>query len=135
VEVFDPASARVIKNLQDDSSVRTTQKTQPLYSCRGVFTAQLHSGADHIENAILLLLRACMLRALPSKGLFYRVTLQQRVYKPHYSNLKKSGQLYSMHTITEEKEGETALELTCLLKQEKYINILFLPNSKHSASE
>jgi hypothetical protein len=39
--------------LQDNSSARTTQKTQPLYCCRGVFTAPLHSngrGADHIEN-------------------------------------------------------------------------------------
>jgi hypothetical protein len=53
--------------LQDNSSVRTTQKTQPLCCCRGVFTAPLHSnyrGADYIENTVLLLLRTCMLRAL-----------------------------------------------------------------------
>jgi hypothetical protein len=46
------------------------QKTKPLYFCRGVFTAPLHNkgrGADQIENVVLILLRACMLRALPSK--------------------------------------------------------------------
>jgi hypothetical protein len=54
--------------LQDNSSVRATQKTQPLYWCRYVFTTPLHSNgraADHIEN-IVRLLRACMLRSLPS---------------------------------------------------------------------
>jgi hypothetical protein len=48
--------------LQDNSSARTTQETQPLYCCRGVFTVPLHSngrGADHIENTVLLLLRDC----------------------------------------------------------------------------
>jgi hypothetical protein len=57
--------------LQDNSSPRATQKTHPLYCCRCVFTAPLHRngrGADHIENTLLLLL-ACMLRALPSNGL------------------------------------------------------------------
>jgi hypothetical protein len=29
--------------LQDNSSVGTTQETQPLYCCRGVFSALLHS--------------------------------------------------------------------------------------------
>jgi hypothetical protein len=56
-------------SLQDNSSARTTQKTQLLYCCRGMFTAPFYSndrGADHIENGVLLLLRACMLRPLPS---------------------------------------------------------------------
>jgi hypothetical protein len=38
-----------------------------------VFTAPLHSngrGADHIENTVLLLLRVCMLRVLPSSRCF-----------------------------------------------------------------
>jgi hypothetical protein len=56
--------------LQGNSSARTTQKTQPLYRCRGVFTAPLHSkvrgGADHTENtpfpAVTLLLRAYSLQ-------------------------------------------------------------------------
>jgi hypothetical protein len=57
--------------LQGNSSARTMQKTQPLYCFRGVFAASLYSngrGADHIENTVLLLSRACMLRALPSNG-------------------------------------------------------------------
>jgi hypothetical protein len=44
-----------------NTSVWTTQKTQPLYFCGGVFIAPLHSkdrGADHIENTALLLLSA-----------------------------------------------------------------------------
>jgi hypothetical protein len=48
-----------------------TQKTQPLYCCRGVFTAPLHSnsrGSDHIQNTVLLLWRASMLWALPSSS-------------------------------------------------------------------
>jgi hypothetical protein len=72
--------------LKDKSSARTTQKTQ-LYCCRGVFTAPLHSkvrGADHIENTVLLLSRACMLRALPNNAVVYRVTAYQRVYTPQY---------------------------------------------------
>jgi hypothetical protein len=47
--------------LQDNFSARITQKTQPFYCCRGMFTALLHSncrGADHIENTVLLLLHA-----------------------------------------------------------------------------
>jgi hypothetical protein len=38
--------------------VQTTQKTQILYYCKGVFTEPIHSndrGADHIENTFLLL--------------------------------------------------------------------------------
>jgi hypothetical protein len=57
--------------LQDNSSAWTTQKTRLLSCCRGVFTAPLHSngrGVDHIENTVLILLRACTLWALPSKG-------------------------------------------------------------------
>jgi hypothetical protein len=36
-----------------------------------MFTAPLHSnghGADHVENTVLLLSRACMLRELPNNG-------------------------------------------------------------------
>jgi hypothetical protein len=47
--------------LQDNSSARTTQKTQPLYCWGGVLAAPFHSngrGTDHIENTALLLLRA-----------------------------------------------------------------------------
>jgi hypothetical protein len=43
--------------LQDNSSAWTTQKTQPLYCCRDVSRAPLHSngrGPDHIENTVLL---------------------------------------------------------------------------------
>jgi hypothetical protein len=57
--------------LQDNSSAWTTQETQLLYCCRGVFAAPLRSnfrGADYIESIVLLLLLACMLRALPSNG-------------------------------------------------------------------
>jgi hypothetical protein len=39
--------------LQDNYSARPTQKTQPLYCCRGVFTASFHSNgrcADHIKH-------------------------------------------------------------------------------------
>jgi hypothetical protein len=57
--------------LQDNSSARTTQKTRPLYCCRGVFTAPLQSngrGADYIENTALLSSRAFILLALPSNG-------------------------------------------------------------------
>jgi hypothetical protein len=74
MEVFEPTSTRLnssVSCLQDNSSARTTQKTQPLYCCRGVFTAPLHSNgrcADRIENTVLLLLHACMLRALASNG-------------------------------------------------------------------
>jgi hypothetical protein len=52
-------------------SARTTQKTQPLYCSRGVFTSSLYSngrGADSIENAVILLLRTCVLRTLSSNG-------------------------------------------------------------------
>jgi hypothetical protein len=38
-----------------------SRRKHSLYCCRGVFTSSLHSnsrGADHIENAVLLLLRA-----------------------------------------------------------------------------
>jgi hypothetical protein len=51
------------KCLQDNSSDRTTEKPQLLY-CKGVFPAPLHSngsGADHIENTVLILLHTCML--------------------------------------------------------------------------
>jgi hypothetical protein len=47
------------------------QKTQSLYRCGDVFTAPLHGidrGSDKIENTVLLLSRACMLRALPCNG-------------------------------------------------------------------
>jgi hypothetical protein len=53
--------------LQNKPSTQTTQETQSLYCFRGMFTAPLHSnyrGADHIENAVLLVSRACMLWAL-----------------------------------------------------------------------
>jgi hypothetical protein len=56
--------------LEDNSSARITQKTQ-LLSFVEVFTAPLRSngrGADRIEKIVLLLSRACMLRALPSNG-------------------------------------------------------------------
>jgi hypothetical protein len=58
-------------SIQDNSSSRITQKSQPLYCCRGVFIAPLHSngrGADHTENTVLLFSRACMLRALLNNG-------------------------------------------------------------------
>jgi hypothetical protein len=58
-------------SFQQSSSAQSTQKTQILSCCRGLFTAPLHSnghGADHIGNTILLLLRACMLRSLRSNG-------------------------------------------------------------------
>jgi hypothetical protein len=66
VEVFEPTSC-----LQNNSSARTTQKTHSLSCCRGLFTAPLHNngrGTDHIENELLILLRTCMYRALPSNG-------------------------------------------------------------------
>jgi hypothetical protein len=47
--------------LQDNSSVRTTEKTQPLYCWGGVFTASVHSkncSAYHIENTALQCLPA-----------------------------------------------------------------------------
>jgi hypothetical protein len=47
------------------------RRKHSLYFCRGVFTSSLHSnsrGADDIENSVLLLLRAWMLRTLPSNG-------------------------------------------------------------------
>jgi hypothetical protein len=50
--------------LDDNSSARITQKTQPLFFVE-IFTAPLRRngrGADHIEKTVLLL------RALPSKG-------------------------------------------------------------------
>jgi hypothetical protein len=93
--------------LQDNFSERTTQKTQPLYCCRRVFTTLLHSNshsADHTENTILLLLSACMLWALPSNvccletGLYttilYRAQLilcldEQSLFPPSYSNIQK----------------------------------------------
>jgi hypothetical protein len=57
--------------LQDNSSARTTQKAQPFYCCRGIFTAPLYNngrGVDLIENTTLLLLPECMLRTIPSNG-------------------------------------------------------------------
>jgi hypothetical protein len=42
-----------VSYLQDNSSARITQKTQPLYCCRRVFTVPFHKncrGADDIEN-------------------------------------------------------------------------------------
>jgi hypothetical protein len=57
--------------LRDDSSAWTMQKIQPLCCCRVMFTALLHSnhhGTGYIENTILPLLRACILRALPSNS-------------------------------------------------------------------
>jgi hypothetical protein len=56
--------------LQDNSLERTTQKTQPIYCCRGVFTGPWYSngrGANNIEITILLL-RALLIngRCLPS---------------------------------------------------------------------
>jgi hypothetical protein len=57
--------------LPDNSSARTMQKTQPLYCFTCVFTVPFHSNgsdADHIENIFVMLLRACMLRALHSNG-------------------------------------------------------------------
>jgi hypothetical protein len=56
---------------QISSPALTTQKTQPLYCCRGVFTEPLRTkcgGTGHIKNIVLLLLCAWMLRALLSKG-------------------------------------------------------------------
>jgi hypothetical protein len=58
--------------LQNNSSSRATQKTQPLYCCTSTFTAPLHSngrGMDHMENIVLLVLGRCMLRELPNNGL------------------------------------------------------------------
>jgi hypothetical protein len=52
--------------LRDNFSARTTQKTRPLYCCRSVSSSPFHSngrGAGHMENTVLLLLRA-----LPSNG-------------------------------------------------------------------
>jgi hypothetical protein len=48
--------------LQDNTTARTTQKAQLFYCCTDEFTAPLHSNdrdADHIENTVLLVLRAC----------------------------------------------------------------------------
>jgi hypothetical protein len=48
-------------------------------------TATLHSngrGADHIENIVLQLLRACMLRALPSNGAVYESVLSNGSIRP-----------------------------------------------------
>jgi hypothetical protein len=50
--------------LQDNISAGTAQKTQPLYWCRGVLPRRCIVA----ENAVFLLFRACMLRALPSNG-------------------------------------------------------------------
>jgi hypothetical protein len=47
--------------LQDNSSAWTTQKTQPLYCSRSVYRA-------HIENTVLVLSYACMLRTLLNNG-------------------------------------------------------------------
>jgi hypothetical protein len=73
--------------LQNNSSARTAQKTAtPLYCCRGVFSGPLHRnglGADHIENAILLL-RACMLRTLPSN---ISVPRNMKTYTQYFSCL------------------------------------------------
>jgi hypothetical protein len=47
--------------VQDNSSVRTTQKTQPFLSCRGMFIAPLPSngrGAGHMENSSCII--ACV---------------------------------------------------------------------------
>jgi hypothetical protein len=101
-----------ISCLQDNFLERTTQKIQPLYCCRGMFTTPLHSNshsANHTENTILLLLTACMLWALPSNvrclqshclamGLFtiilYWAQLilcldEQSLFPPSYSNTQK----------------------------------------------
>jgi hypothetical protein len=62
--------------LKDNSLTRTTQKIRLLY-CRGVLTSSLHIKgrcADHIENTVLLLLRACMLWAYLITTAVYRVT-------------------------------------------------------------
>jgi hypothetical protein len=71
VKVANSAENSSANCLQDISLVWTTQKTQSLYCCRGVFTAPVYSRGrctDHIENTALPLSRACMLRALPSNG-------------------------------------------------------------------
>jgi hypothetical protein len=60
-----------LDSLQDNSSAGATQKTQPLYCRRSLFTAPLNSNgrcSDHIENSVLLLLHVRMLRALSSNG-------------------------------------------------------------------
>jgi hypothetical protein len=57
--------------LQDKSSERTMQKTQPLHCCRGMYIMPLHRkdhSTDHTEDTFLLLLCMCLLRVLPSNG-------------------------------------------------------------------
>jgi hypothetical protein len=79
-----PQLHRSASCLQDNSSARTTQKTQPLYCWRGLFTASLHSNgleADHIENAVLILLRACCWRYLATATIC-RVSAYEWVYTP-----------------------------------------------------
>jgi hypothetical protein len=53
----------------------------------GVFTVILHSkdrGADRIENAVIRLLHACMLRTLPSNGRCLQIHCLERDYTPRY---------------------------------------------------
>jgi hypothetical protein len=72
---YSPANIRQLNYsascLQGNSSARITQKTRPLHCCRCLFTMSFHSKgreADHRENPVLLLSRACRLRVLPSNG-------------------------------------------------------------------
>jgi hypothetical protein len=61
--------------LQDKSPAQTTQKAQPVCCCRGIFTVPLNNkgrNVDLIEYTVLLLLSACMLRALPTSGSLIR---------------------------------------------------------------
>jgi hypothetical protein len=63
VEVFDPASTRIYclgrpSCLQDNTSARTIEKSQPLYCYGRVFTAKLHSngrGTDSKENSLCIM--------------------------------------------------------------------------------
>jgi hypothetical protein len=74
--------------LQDNSSARTTQKTQPLYCCRDMFTASLNSnsrGVDHIENTVLLLLRALPSNDLCLQGQYLAMGLYAQFYIGNYA--------------------------------------------------
>jgi hypothetical protein len=68
------------------------QKTLSLHCCRGVITTPLHSnvrGAAHIENTVLLVLYAFMLRALPSNdGYLQRHCLATGLYATVLSRVR-----------------------------------------------
>jgi hypothetical protein len=68
--------------LQDNSSAQTTQKTQTLYCCKGVFTRPLFSigrGSDHIENNTVSI-ATVLLCASRFRGNFFTESLLRNRY-------------------------------------------------------